>query len=203
MARPPSQTYEDKRQSAIEAAARVFARKGYHGASTGDIARDLGIRQGSLYYYFSSKEEALEEVCVMAMSDYVRGMETIAATDAPFHHRLRQMIHFHLSNYRGGSDALKVHNEHRFYLPEERRQRIKQDGQRYREILQRLFEEQVGRGVLAAQTDCLFVAHSVIGLCNAWGTRIVREEIPGDELDELSGKCVRLILRGVGYDHLD
>ena len=44
----------------IEAAARVFAQRGFHGATTQDIADVLGIRQASLYYYFPSKEGALE-----------------------------------------------------------------------------------------------------------------------------------------------
>ena len=47
----------------IDAAARVFAERGYHGATTQAIADVLGIRQASLYYYFSSKEAALELVC--------------------------------------------------------------------------------------------------------------------------------------------
>ena len=46
----------------IDAAARVFAERGFHGATTQDIADVLGIRQASLYYYFSSKEAALEPV---------------------------------------------------------------------------------------------------------------------------------------------
>ena len=48
----------------IEAAARVFAERGFHGATTQDIANVLGIKQASLYYYFSSKEAALELVCL-------------------------------------------------------------------------------------------------------------------------------------------
>jgi AcrR family transcriptional regulator len=54
-----------KRRAAeiVAAAAKVFAQRGYHGASTQDIADVLGIRQASLYYYFESKEAALEAVC--------------------------------------------------------------------------------------------------------------------------------------------
>ena len=44
----------------LDAAAKVFARRGYHGAATQDIADVLGIRQASLYYYIPSKEVALE-----------------------------------------------------------------------------------------------------------------------------------------------
>ena len=44
----------------IDAAARVFAERGYHGTTTQAIADVLGMRQASLYYYFPSKEAALE-----------------------------------------------------------------------------------------------------------------------------------------------
>ena len=51
--------YQQQRAQAIRCAAAVFAEKGFHGASTKDIAERIGIKQGSLYYYFKSKEEAL------------------------------------------------------------------------------------------------------------------------------------------------
>src|SRR5262245_18946984 len=54
----------------MEAAARVFAERGYHGASTQDIADTLGIRQASLYYYFASKEAALEQVCLQGVAGF-------------------------------------------------------------------------------------------------------------------------------------
>ena len=61
----------------IRSAASVFAEKGFHGASTKDIAERMGIKQGSLYYYFKSKEEALEEVCLFGIQDYVERMDEI------------------------------------------------------------------------------------------------------------------------------
>lgn len=54
-----------RRAEVVDAAARVFSERGYHGASTQDIADRLGMRQASLYYYFASKEAALEEVCTI------------------------------------------------------------------------------------------------------------------------------------------
>ena len=60
------------RAEIMEAAARVFAERGYHGASTQDIADVLGIRQASLYYYFPSKEVALEQVCMQGVEGFYR-----------------------------------------------------------------------------------------------------------------------------------
>ena len=63
----------------IDAAARVFAERGFHGATTQDIADVLGIRQASLYYYFSSKEAALELVCLKGVEGFFEAAKAIAA----------------------------------------------------------------------------------------------------------------------------
>src|SRR5258706_15412671 len=63
----------------IEAAARAFAERGFHGATTQDIADVLGIRQASLYYYFSSKEGALELVCLQGVGGFYEAAKPIAA----------------------------------------------------------------------------------------------------------------------------
>ena len=46
-----------KRHQIIEAAARVFAKKGYSGAVVADIALDAKIGKGTVYEYFDSKED--------------------------------------------------------------------------------------------------------------------------------------------------
>ena len=56
-----------------------FAERGFHGATTQDIADVLGIRQASLYYYFSSKEAALELVCLRGVEGFFEAAKTIAA----------------------------------------------------------------------------------------------------------------------------
>lgn len=45
-----------KRQEILEAAARCFARDGFHGATTAAICAEAGISPGHLYHYFASKE---------------------------------------------------------------------------------------------------------------------------------------------------
>jgi AcrR family transcriptional regulator len=189
--------YQSKRIKAINAAAAVFASKGYHGATTQDIANLLGIRQGSLYYYFKSKEEALEEVCYLALKDYVQRIETIARSQASFSEKIHNAIAGHLASYRETSEALKVHNEQRLYLPEHKRERIKRDGSRYREVLENLFREEIAAGGLPENTDCQYFALSVIGLCNSWGAHIVRDKTI--DIEHLAQQCSNLFLKGCGY----
>jgi len=52
-----SQQGEDRKAQIIEAAARVFAQKGFSGAVIAEIAAEAGIGKGTVYEYFNSKED--------------------------------------------------------------------------------------------------------------------------------------------------
>ena len=189
-----TQRYEQQHQKAIDAAAFIFASKGYHGASTKDIASHLGIRQGSLYYYFKSKEKALEEVCLIALKSYVGKMETIFKQELPFEEKLSQVIKAHLSSYRENNAALRVHNEQRLYLPKNRRDKLKELGSSYRQYLEQIFIDGAKSGTLRSNLDSHFAALSLIGLCNYWGSMLSRER--GLSLDETIQKCTDITLHG-------
>jgi len=193
-ATPDNNRYEQQRQRAIRSAATVFAEKGFYGASTRDIAEHMGIKQGSLYYYFKSKEDALGEVCRYGIEDYVDRMKSIAASDQPFESKLMATVTSHLSSYREKNEALKVHNDERLYLPEEKRATLKELGSSYRQQLEGIFEEGVESGVVRKSLDCHFAAQAVIGMCNAWGDIIVRD--PQLDLFDIIQKCTDMVLNG-------
>jgi AcrR family transcriptional regulator len=193
-ATPDNNRYEQQRQRAIRSAATVFAEKGFYGASTKDIAEHMGIKQGSLYYYFKSKEDALGEVCRFGIEDYVERMKSIAASDQPFESKLMATVTSHLSSYREKNEALKVHNDERLYLPEEKRATLKELGSNYRQQLEGIFEEGVESGAVRNSLDCHFAAQAVIGMCNAWGDIIVRD--PELDLFDIIQKCTDMVLNG-------
>jgi len=49
----------DKRRLILDAAVRVFARRGFHHCRVSDVADEAGVAYGLVYHYFSSKEEIL------------------------------------------------------------------------------------------------------------------------------------------------
>jgi len=191
---PVSSKYAKKKVAAIEAAAHVFAEKGFHGATTHDIAARMGIQQGSLYYYFKSKEQALQEVCEYGFENYVQHMEKICAKAQPFETKILAIITSHLSNYRQKNSAMKVHNDQRLYLPKERRTRLKELGTHYRRLLEAALRQGVDERVLRTNIDTHFIAYSIIGICNSWGANLVRDE--SLDLFEIIEQCNDLILSG-------
>ena len=48
-----------RRSQLTREAARLFAEKGYHGTSMGDLAEAMGVHKGSLYAHISSKQDLL------------------------------------------------------------------------------------------------------------------------------------------------
>lgn len=194
MATSTSDKYEQKHQAAIRAAASVFAENGFHGSSTRDIAERMGIKQGSLYYYFKSKEDALSEVCLYGVQDYAERMQAIAISDQSFEAKLTATVTSHLTKYREKNEALRVYNAERLYLPATKREKLYQIGSGYRQQLETIFADAASSGQLRSSIDCHFASQAVIGLCNAWGELIVRD--PDLDLAEVIEKCVDLLLKG-------
>ena len=100
----------------------------------------------------------------------------------------------HLSSYREKNEALKVYNDERLYLPDERRRKLKQLGSKYRQQLEGIFEQGKKSGILRPSLDCHFAAQAVIGLCNGWGDYIVRD--PDLDIFDITQKCTDLLLHG-------
>lgn len=190
----PVKGYARKKLAAIEAASSVFADKGFHGATTQDIAEAMGIQQGSLYYYFKSKEQALQEVCEYGFDVYVERMQKICLKKQPFESKILAIITSHLTNYSQKDSAMKVHNEQRLYLPVERRSRIKELGTQYRQLLETTLQEGIDSGVLRSDINTHFIAYSIIGMCNSWGANLIRDE--SLNVFETIEQCSDLILIG-------
>ena len=102
----------------IDAAAHVFAERGYHGTSTQAIADVLGMRQASLYYYFPSKEAALELVCLRGTDGFVEAAEAVVEGDGTPLEKLARLIAAHLAPIESRRDYVKVFINERRYLPD-------------------------------------------------------------------------------------
>ena len=99
---------EDKRRRILQAAIKVFARKGYFAARVSELARRADVADGTIYLYFRGKEDILVSLFDEVMSEHVeRARAEMAAVEgAPA--RLRVLAEHHLRVLGGDRDLAVV-----------------------------------------------------------------------------------------------
>lgn len=178
----------------FDAAAEVFAERGYRGASTQDIADRLGMRQASLYHYFSSKEAALERVCAIGVEGFYEGLERVAAARASARGRLRAAIENHLRPAEERQAYVRVFLRDRRELPGAAGARIRRMARRYERLFESVLREGVARGEFRADLDTRITALGIIGMCNAAVAWYGRE--PKADLARIVGAFSAMALEG-------
>jgi AcrR family transcriptional regulator len=103
-----STAVEDKRRQLLDAAVRVFARKGYHASRVGDIAEEAGVAHGLLYHYFKSKDDVLEAVFHENWSVLLARIASVEETEEPAADQLRHVAAILLRTWLHLPDVVRV-----------------------------------------------------------------------------------------------
>lgn len=178
----------------IDAAAAVFAEKGYHGASTTDIADRLGIRQGSLYYYFASKEAALEVVCYKGVEGFTQSLEDILKGTSDAGGKLRAAVLNHLRPVIERPDYVRVFLRDRHHLPDSSRRKIGGLSRKYEKQLRDVFQEGVDNGEFRADLDCRLAALALLGMLNGVAQWHGKQKVAN--IERIADEYLTLVLSG-------
>ena len=106
--RTNAQAQEEKRRLLLEAAVRVFARKGYHASRVGDIAEEAGVAYGLLYHYFGSKEDVLRTVFRETWRALIETIKSVEQAGDPPREPLRKVAEILLRSWRRDPDLVRV-----------------------------------------------------------------------------------------------
>lgn len=195
--RPKRVTTGRRRRAAeiLDAAAQVFARRGFHGASTQDIADVLGVRQASLYYYFPSKEVALEMVCARGVEGFVENAIRVTEEQSSWQRKLIGLIEAHLMPILERNDYVKVFLNERRYLPTESRARIGRHSRAVEKIFEDVLRGGIESGEFRADVDPRTTALAILGMANAAALWFDKER--GASIDRIGSNFVSLIMTGI------
>ncbi|TQM09061.1 TetR/AcrR family transcriptional regulator [Pseudonocardia kunmingensis] len=184
-------------QQILTTAAELFGERGYDGVSLEDVAERLDVTKGSLYYYFSSKDELVTAAIETLGNDWTDRLERLrAAQDGPPAARLRGLIRAHV--------AIAV-NEYpaalRLFLvpgtwPQAQRTRITALRRRHDQVFRTVLTEGVESGDFAVVgiDVTLQVMHAAMSQAPLW----CAEGAPGERdrtLDELADALMKLVAR--------
>lgn len=79
----------DKRRQIMDGAREVFRAKGYEGAAMDAIAKAAGVSKGTLYVYFTNKDELFEQLIAEEKRWLAAALDAFQPTDGSFHDNLR------------------------------------------------------------------------------------------------------------------
>jgi TetR/AcrR family transcriptional regulator, fatty acid metabolism regulator protein len=188
---------EEKRKVILDAAVRVFARSGYHGARVGDIATEAGVAHGLLYHYFSSKEHVLETVFRENFGELLDRFRTVEAADEPADEKLEGIAKILLRTWRNDPDLVTVMVREVARTPQ-----LQAQVDEVREafaIVQRVIEQGQADGTFRRDVDSQLASWIVYGGLEEVLTGWVLGQLPDgeDEVARAERTVVELALRGL------
>lgn len=185
-----------KRARILRAAVEVFARTGYFNAKVSEVARAAGVADGTIYLYFSGKEDLLVSIFRESMQQYLERLRSELAAEETAARRLRRAIEVHLENLGADRDLAVV-------FQVELRQSLKfmelfskHEVGEYLEILRRIIEQGQSSGEFRADLSPALVTKAVFGILDEMVTSWIlseRDHRPA----ELSAEVARFVLGGL------
>jgi TetR/AcrR family transcriptional regulator, cholesterol catabolism regulator len=185
----------ERRTELTRQAARLFAQKGYHGTSIGDIADALGVQKGSLYAHIASKEDLLYETMREGAAAFHGALDAIP-DHLPSTEKIRLALRAHLRVVAEQLDVATVFVQEWRYLESPRREEIVAERRRYEERIRELFREGRELSELRADLDEGVAALLLLSAAN-WAYTWLQ---PGRDTDELADRFFGLLVDGMrGY----
>jgi len=176
-----TQAVEDKRRQLLDAAVRVFARKGFHASRVGDIAEEAGVAHGLLYHYFDSKDQVLEAVFQENWTVLVARIASVEETGEPAVDQLRHITAIILRTWLHLPDVVRV-LVREFGRSPEVAERLGELVQPIHAI-ERVIARGVERGEFRRDVDPVFAATVVYGSIDELLTAWVLGRLPSGEED--------------------
>ena len=184
-----------RRDELTRQAARLFAEKGYHGTSIGDLADAMGVQKGSLYAHIESKQDLLYDALRDGAAAFHGALDAIPeALPAP--EKIRLALRGHLRIVSEQLDVATVWMQEWRYLEGERREEFLAERRRYEERIRELFRE--GRELSELRADLDESAATLLFLSSAnWAYTWLQ---PGRDTDALADRFYALLVDGIrGY----
>jgi TetR/AcrR family fatty acid metabolism transcriptional regulator len=188
---------EDKRKLILDAAVRVFARSGYHGARVGDIATEAGVAHGLLYHYFSSKEQVLETIFRENFGELLERFRAVEASEEPAPEKLEGIAKILLRTWRNDAALVTVMVREVARSPQ-----LQAQVDEVREafaIVQRVIERGQAEGTFRRDVDARLASWIVYGGLEEVLTGWVLGQLPDgdDEVARAEQTAVELALGGL------
>jgi AcrR family transcriptional regulator len=155
-----------REEDIFRAAARIFHRKGYAATSLQDIADEVGLLKGSLYYYIDSKEDLL-----FGISQTIHALASANAAATRAHGgtaavQLRNLIESHVASFGENLQLIRVFYTDYNALSAERREFVMSERRAYEQYSRDLIEEGQRTAEFCPDLDSRVMNNAILTMVN-------------------------------------
>jgi len=187
----------DKRERILDAAVRVFARKGFYLTRVSEVAKAAGVADGTIYLYFKSKDDLLVSLFEHRIERLLTYMDTELPRVASATYKLQRIIELQLGLLEGERDLAEVVTVILRQSTKLMKEYAAPKFTAYFDAIAKVIAEGQASGELRADISPHLAARAIFGALDAitmtWA--LGRAE-PGG-LSRASGQVVELVLRGL------
>lgn len=191
-----------RKDEILRAAARVFRRKGYYASRIQDVADEVGMHKGSLYYYIATKEDLLRGLVEGPMEGLVRAAQDVMATRHDPEQKLARLVELHLRSFQAHKDTFGIFlREDIDLLDRASDASVRTLVRAYDEVWLQLLREGAEAGVFHTEVDPRVAVKALVGLCNSTYTWF--RAGGAYSIDEVARQFTLLILGGLTVSTLN
>jgi TetR/AcrR family transcriptional regulator, cholesterol catabolism regulator len=156
-----------RRDQILDAAARIFARDGFHAARMDDIASELDLTKAALYYYCESKQDLFVKVIEARVGIAVEALENIDTTASTASAKIREAILVHLRVFHQHRDIYTMFLGERLRsISSEAASVVDEMGRRFERRWADFLEEGIAAGEFRDDLDVPVTVKASLSMCN-------------------------------------
>jgi TetR/AcrR family fatty acid metabolism transcriptional regulator len=186
----------NKRERIIAAAGTLFGDKGYHNTTTAEIAESAGVAAGTIYIYFSSKEELLVAVFEEFLGVHMDRLREGIAREVGPEAKLRRLLTLGLELLEQNPDSARIFLSQLRQSTSMIKMVAKRSSRAYKDIVESVLEEGMRAG-FCRQMNLRSASSMLFGAFQ----NLVLDWVADDCSYHLAGQADELadfVLRGVG-----
>jgi len=187
----------DKRERILDAAVRVFARKGFHSTRVSEVAKAAGVADGTIYLYFKSKDELL----VSLFEDRVERLLAFLEADLPrsgsASDKLRRIIELQLGLLEGERDLAEVLTVILRQSTKLMKKYAAPKFNAYLDSIARVVADGQASGELRGDVSPHLVARAMFGALDGLAMTWALGKADRGGLSRASGQLAQIVLRGL------
>jgi len=157
-------TIHPRKKLLLAEAAKLFREKSFEAATLRELAKRAGIKGGSVYYHFSSKQEILYNIMDYTLTELTFQLKESIKTETDFAKKFRKAIETHIIYHINNLDMTYVTDSEIRSLTQDYYDLISKKRKRYENVFSEMLEDAIEKGLLNIKNSKL-ATFAILQMC--------------------------------------